>query len=89
MQVGLHASPNGLLLLMESVNASASSEDAPSTRARSRRGWSITLPNAESVHIEYRPLTIAPALLKSHHSPWATAGSLLALGAALVFAFGQ
>jgi hypothetical protein len=39
---------------------------------------------------EYRPLSIAPPFPTSKQSPpWMMAGSLLALGAALVFAFGQ
>ena len=56
-----------------------------SSVARRFRGDNVMAPWPE-----YRPLTISIASPKPKHSPpWAMAGSLLGLGAALVSVFGQ
>ena len=59
-------------------------------RARRTSGWGWrVVSNAAFDYIEYRPLTLAVPLPKSKQPSWAMAGSLIALCASLVYAFGQ
>jgi hypothetical protein len=58
-------------------------------RARRTSGWGWRVVSNVFGDSEYRPLTIAVPLPRSKQPPWAMAGSLIALCASLVYAFGQ
>jgi hypothetical protein len=72
---------------MESVDASSTS---PPIGISVQGLEQLRRDNARAPWLEYPPLTISMASPKSKHSPpGAMAGSLIALGAALISVFGQ